>query len=95
MLKYFALLRYSSKNSIQEAKRLYTEMQERRSDYEPIDLMFDKSSYKAKTAVSTVHIILICKHIVVRTILTMVALIAGVIVSVITSSPIVREFETE
>jgi hypothetical protein len=84
MSKYFALLRYSSKNSIQEAKRLYTEMQERRSDYEPIDLMFDKSSYKAKTAVSTVHISLTSKHIVVRTILKVVSRNAGVMVNVIT-----------
>ena len=84
MSKYFVFLRYSSKNSIQEAKRLYTEMQERRSDYEPIDLMFDKSSYKAKTAVRTVHIILTSKHIVVRTILKVVSRNAGVMVSVIT-----------
>lgn len=50
-IRWTKLYLKSSKNSIQEAKRLYTEMHERRSDYEPIDLMFDKSSYKAKTAV--------------------------------------------
>ncbi|XP_063433530.1 uncharacterized protein LOC134715341 [Mytilus trossulus] len=50
-LRWTAFYLLSSKDTIQEAKRLYTEMQLRTSDYETVDLMFDKSSYKAKTAV--------------------------------------------
>ncbi|CAC5410323.1 unnamed protein product [Mytilus coruscus] len=50
-LRWTAFYLLSSKDTIKEAKRLYTEMQLRTSDYETVDLMFDKSSYKAKTAV--------------------------------------------
>ncbi|XP_076099005.1 uncharacterized protein LOC143068663 isoform X1 [Mytilus galloprovincialis] len=50
-LRWTAFYLLSSKDTIQEAKRLYTEMQLRTSDFETVDLMFDKSSYKAKTAV--------------------------------------------